>query len=103
MQSAKYKLLENQLCSDKKYVWQWISRFCDDLEFLEENLDKVDWNGLSENSNAGKFFVELDYKRMIKCFQPISKEISEYVFEPARMFRLSQAVEMDLADYLEYY
>ena len=72
-------------------------------DFSILDFDKLDFNLLTINPNAGTFFVQLDYERMMTRFQPIAKEISEYVFKPDRMCRMSQAVEMDLADYLEFY
>jgi hypothetical protein len=48
-------------------------------------------------------FFQLNYDKMKTIFQPIAKEIIEYVFHPARLTRNADKLGIELANYLEYY
>jgi hypothetical protein len=86
-----------------KINWDWLSRNPNAILLLERNLDKINWNWLSRNPNAEPFLFNLDYEKMRECFQPFAKEIAEYVFHPTRLVRFANKVEIDVADYLEYF
>lgn len=76
------------------------------ISIIEQNINKFDtddWKYLSWNENAGHLFFNLDYKRMRTIFQPIAKEMAEYVFHPVRMARFADKYGIDMADYMDYY
>jgi hypothetical protein len=106
MQSPKYNYNGNYKCPNEKNVWEWISRCSTDLDFLEknlENLNKIDWHILRNNLNIEPLLFNIDYEKMRQVFQPISKEIIEYVFYPTRLARFADKVGIDVVDYLEYF
>jgi hypothetical protein len=71
--------------------------------WLENNLDKSCWIILSQNPNAEPLIFNLDYEKMKTDFQPIAKEIIEYVFHPTRLCRFAKMFNMNVDEYLELF
>jgi hypothetical protein len=74
------------------------------IKLLELNPDKIDWPNLSANPNADalRLLARLDYGEMKRTFQPLAKELIEYVFHPTRVSRIADVYGMDLNEYLEF-
>jgi hypothetical protein len=51
------------------------------ISYLEENIKKINFFFLSGNSSI----FELDYSTMRTNFEPLAKEIIEFVWHPKRM------------------
>ena len=67
------------------------------------NLDKVDWQILSENPNAIHLLCSLDYEKTKEANEPFREELMEYVFHPDRMIRIAHQHGLDLREHLDFY
>jgi len=66
-------------------------------------LDKVKWYELSRNKNALHLLCKLDYSKMKQSIQPLKKEIVEKVFNPTRLFKISEKYNIDFDELVEIY
>jgi hypothetical protein len=48
-------------------------------------------------------FCKLDYSKMKNLIQPLKKEIVEKVFNPIRLFKISEKYNIDFDELLEIY
>jgi hypothetical protein len=81
--------------------WEALSENLNAIPILEKNLDKVDWDALSYNPNVIHLLAELDTNLMLEQCKSFAKELTEYVFHPTRLERISQQYQVDLCDYLD--
>jgi len=66
-----------------KIDWFHLSKNPNAIHILEQTPDKINWYNLSSNPSIFK----LDYEAMLLAFEPIAREIIEYVWHPSRMDR----------------
>jgi len=66
-------------------------------------LDKVHWYEFSSNKNALHLLCKLDYLQMKHQIQPLKKELVEKVFNPIRLFKISEKYNIDFDELLEIY
>ena len=59
------------------------------------------WVYLGNHPNVGHIFGTLNYSKMREQCMPFARELAEYVFHPARLLRVCDIYDMDLADYIE--
>lgn len=69
------------------------------IHLLEKNQDKIDWEELCINPSIFK----LDTIKMKETCKVFAKELTEYVFHPLRLQRLSQNYDIEFADLLDIY
>lgn len=81
--------------------WESLSQNPAAVHLLEP--DKIDWSELSMNPKAMHLLFHLDTERMKINNAPFTEELMAYVFEPARLMRLSCQYEVDFRDYLQMY
>ena len=79
-QQPIYKLREIPL---DKFNMFHLSKNPNAIDLLEQNQDKIIWRCLSANPAI----FQLDYDAMLLAFEPISREIIEFVWHPSRMDR----------------
>ena len=82
--------------------WWQLSANPNAFRLLEQNPDRIDWSTLSANPSALHLIAHLDYVDMKRTFQPLAKELVEYVFHPCRVSRIADIYGMDLNEYLEF-
>jgi hypothetical protein len=75
------------------------------IPILVKNLDKVEWDNLSNNENICDFlhyghFVPLDFERMKDNARLFSEELVAYVFHPLRLERMGKQFDMNMDEYL---
>ena len=70
---------------------------------LEQNIAKINCVQLSMNPSAIHLLAPLDCVEMKRTFQPLAKELIEYVFQPTRVSRIADVYGMDLNEYLEFH
>jgi hypothetical protein len=71
------------------------------FSLVERFPEKISWVFILKFEGAEQFMFNIDYNKMKQTFQPISKEIIEYVFHPIRLQRFANRAELDVADYLD--
>jgi hypothetical protein len=71
------------------------------IPILEKNLDIVDWDILSANPNVNLLLSKLDYQEMKIKTKEFSRELTERVFHPERLFRICERNDLELCDLLE--
>ena len=85
----------------KKIFWKMISRNESAIDFIEKNLDKVDWDFLTLNKNAIHLLCPLNHQKMKEQCKPFYEELVAYVFNPSRVIKMANVFNLDLDDYLE--
>jgi hypothetical protein len=79
----------------------------DAMNLMFNHLNELtinDWySRITQNPSAEPLLFNLNYDKMKQIFQPIAKEIIEYVFHPTRVQRFADTAGIDVADYLEYF
>ena len=86
-----------------KINWEELSRNPMAIPLLEKYPDKINWEYLSQNPNALHMLAPYDYNEKKRTFQPLAKELIEYVFHPVRLSRIAHVYGMELNEYLEYH
>ena len=81
--------------------WKSLSQNPAAVHLLEP--DKIAWSELSSNPKAMHLLFHLDTERMKQENATFTEELMAYVFEPARLMRLSGQYEVDFRDYLQMY
>ena len=71
------------------------------IPILEKNLDKINWLGLSQNPNALHLLFDYDYEQMKENTKILFREITEYVFHPIRLQRISETYGLSMDEYLD--
>ena len=87
----------------EKIHWLYLSQNPNAIHLLEQNIAKINWSQLSINTGAMHLLGPLDCLEMQRTFQPLAKELIEYVFHPTRVSRIANIYGMELNEYLEYF
>lgn len=86
------------------YNSYFLSRFCD-VEYIFYNPIKQLWSDGDTQTRKPKvmkdFIIHYDYQTMREAGQNFCQELTEYVFHPVRLLRLSEAYSLEFGEYIE--
>jgi hypothetical protein len=71
------------------------------IPILENHIDKVNWDSLSQNPNADLLLIKLDYQAMKLNKKDVNRELVEQVFHPERLTRICERNDLKLCDLLD--
>ena len=84
-----------------KIDWYSLSKNPNAIYILEKNPDKIDWGSLSKNPNALHLLFDYDYEQMKENTKTLFCDLTEYVFHPFRLQRISELYGLSMEEYLE--
>ena len=68
---------------------------------IPKNPDKINWDGLSQNPNALHLLFDYDYEQMKENTKTLFCDLTEYVFHPIRLQRISETYGFSMEEYLD--
>ena len=81
--------------------WVGLSENPNAIHILKKNINKINWHWIYKNSNAIHMLFTYDYLLMKKKMSLFAENLAQYVFHPSRLLRLCEKYEISLYDYNE--
>ena len=84
-----------------KVNWRYLSYNPNAIHLLEKNLDKVDWDHLSQNHSIFTY----DYEKMFEQMKQsgIAEEIAQNVFSWTRLQKICETYNIEMEELQEIY